>query len=68
MKIIHSRRGQVGSSLAAELASEANDITVVDLDSVKLRALGDRLDIRTVQGAPHYRRYCARPVPMTPIC
>ena len=50
MKIIILGAGQVGSSLAAELASEANDITVVDLDSVKLRALGDRLDIRTVQG------------------
>lgn len=50
MKIIILGAGQVGSSLAAELASEANDITVVDVDAVRLRALGDRLDIRTVQG------------------
>ena len=50
MKIIILGAGQVGSSLAAELASEANDITVVDVDAVKLRVLGDRLDIRTVQG------------------
>ncbi|EZQ18056.1 MULTISPECIES: Trk system potassium transporter TrkA [Halopseudomonas] len=50
MKIIILGAGQVGSSLAAELASEANDITVVDTDTVRLRALGDRLDIRTVQG------------------
>ena len=50
MKIIILGAGQVGSSLAAELASEANDITVVDVDAVKLRVLGDRLDISTVQG------------------
>ena len=50
MKIIILGAGQVGGSLAAELASEANDITVVDVDSVRLRALNDRLDIRTVQG------------------
>jgi trk system potassium uptake protein TrkA len=36
--------------LAEHLASEANDITVVDTDSERLRNLGDRLDIRTVQG------------------
>lgn len=50
MKIIILGAGQVGGSLAAELASEANDITVVDVDAVKLRALSDRLDIRTVSG------------------
>lgn len=50
MKIIILGAGQVGGSLAAELASEANDITVVDVDAVRLRRLGDRLDIRTVQG------------------
>ena len=42
MKIIILGAGQVGSSLAANLASEANDITVVDLDQQKLRALGLR--------------------------
>ncbi|SDT02158.1 trk system potassium uptake protein TrkA [Halopseudomonas litoralis] len=50
MKIIILGAGQVGGSLAAELASEANDITVVDTDAGRLRALSDRLDIRTVQG------------------
>lgn len=50
MKIIILGAGQVGGSLAAALASEANDITVIDTDAVRLRALGDRLDIRTVQG------------------
>lgn len=50
MKIIILGAGQVGGSLAEHLASEANDITVVDTDSERLRDLGDRLDIRTVQG------------------
>lgn len=50
MKIIILGAGQVGGSLAAELASEANDITVVDVDATRLRVLGDRLDISTVRG------------------
>ena len=50
MKIIILGAGQVGGSLAAELASEANDISVIDTDAVRLRELGDRLDIRTVVG------------------
>ncbi|MGH8417517.1 MAG: Trk system potassium transporter TrkA [Pseudomonas sp.] len=50
MKIIILGAGQVGGSLAEHLASEANDITVVDTDPDRLRALGDRLDIRTIQG------------------
>ncbi|YCH21889.1 Trk system potassium transporter TrkA [Pseudomonas sp. D1-3] len=50
MKIIILGAGQVGGTLAEHLASEANDITVVDTDGDRLRALSDRLDIRTVQG------------------
>ncbi len=50
MKIIILGAGQVGSSLANNLSSEANDITVVDLDDLKLQDLQDRLDLRTVCG------------------
>lgn len=50
MKIIILGAGQVGSSVAANLASEANDITVVDTDARRLEALQDRLDIRTLAG------------------
>jgi trk system potassium uptake protein TrkA len=50
MKIIILGAGQVGSSLAHHLASEANDITVVDRRTDVLRALQDRLDLRTVSG------------------
>ncbi|MBL1433496.1 MAG: Trk system potassium transporter TrkA [Gammaproteobacteria bacterium] len=50
MKIIILGAGQVGSSVAENLAGEANDITVVDVDADKLAILQDRLDIRTVIG------------------
>lgn len=50
MKIIILGAGQVGSTLAENLASEANDVTVVDTDPSLLSDLQDRLDLRTVQG------------------
>ncbi|MDX1252723.1 MAG: Trk system potassium transporter TrkA [Gammaproteobacteria bacterium] len=50
MKIIILGAGQVGSSVATNLVSEANDITVVDTDMACLEDLQDRLDLRTVYG------------------
>ena len=50
MKIIILGAGQVGTTVAQNLASEANDITVVDHNGALLREMQDRLDIRTVQG------------------
>ena len=50
MKIIILGAGQVGSSVAANLSTEANDITVVDHNEKVLHALRDRLDISTVTG------------------
>ncbi|MEJ2059882.1 MAG: Trk system potassium transporter TrkA [Gammaproteobacteria bacterium] len=50
MKIIILGAGQVGSSVAHALASEANDITVVDTRADILADLQDRIDIRTVYG------------------
>jgi trk system potassium uptake protein TrkA len=50
MKIIILGAGQVGASMADILASEANDVTLVDIDASHLRMLQDRLDIRTVVG------------------
>lgn len=51
MKILILGAGQVGSSVAYNLASEDNDITVVDLRADVLADLQDRIDIRTVCGA-----------------
>lgn len=50
MKIIILGAGQVGSSVANNLASEANDITVVDQNPELLHELQERLDLRTVHG------------------
>lgn len=50
MKIVIVGAGQVGGTLAEHLASEANDITVVDIDEDRLAELQDKLDIRTVHG------------------
>ncbi len=50
MKIIILGAGQVGSSVADSLCSEANDITIVDTDAARLKQLQDRLDLRTVVG------------------
>ena len=50
MKIIIIGAGQVGATLAENLASEDNDITVIDTDLTRLRELQDRLDIQTVEG------------------
>ncbi|WP_066017834.1 MULTISPECIES: Trk system potassium transporter TrkA [Endozoicomonas] len=50
MKIIILGAGQVGGTLAENLANEENDITVVDTDATRLRELQDKIDIRTIQG------------------
>jgi trk system potassium uptake protein len=50
MRIVILGAGQVGSSVAEALASEVNDVTVVDQSSSCLAQLADRLDVRTVTG------------------
>ena len=50
MNIIILGAGQVGSSVAHNLAGENNDITVVDLNQESLQALANHLDIRTIVG------------------
>ena len=50
MKIVILGAGQVGSSVAENLVSEANDITVVDTNQERLKKLQDRFDLRTVTG------------------
>lgn len=50
MKIIILGAGQVGTSVAENLVNEANDITIVDVDTKRLNELQTRLDLRTVAG------------------
>ncbi|MDP2794979.1 MAG: Trk system potassium transporter TrkA [Sulfurisoma sp.] len=54
MKIIILGAGQVGASVAEVLASEANDITIIDQNREALAALADRYDVRTVAGNAAY--------------
>ena len=50
MRVVILGAGQVGGTLARNLAHEDNDITLVDLDEERLRDLQHRIDIKTVQG------------------
>ena len=60
MKIIVLGAGQVGSTVADNLSSEANDITIVDQDAERLRNLQDHLDVRTVTGNASHPGVLAR--------
>ena len=50
MKIIVLGAGQVGSTVAQNLAHENNDVTVVDLNMNTLQELQNRIDLNTVFG------------------
>jgi trk system potassium uptake protein TrkA len=50
LKIVILGAGRVGASVAENLVSERNDITVIDTDIDSLTALGERLDLRTLVG------------------
>ncbi|MCW7537241.1 Trk system potassium transporter TrkA [Aquabacterium sp. A7-Y] len=50
MNIIILGVGRVGESVAENLVSECNDITVIDTNPVRVRELQDRLDLRGVVG------------------
>lgn len=54
MKVVILGAGQVGASVAEALASEANDITIVDQSRDCLARLADTLDVRTVTGNAAY--------------
>jgi trk system potassium uptake protein TrkA len=50
MNIIIFGAGRVGESVAESLVSEQNDITIIDQDPARVRALEERLDLRGVVG------------------
>ncbi|MFA9421014.1 MAG: Trk system potassium transporter TrkA [Gammaproteobacteria bacterium] len=55
MNIIILGAGQVGSTVATELArEESNEITVIDINQTILSDLQDRLDLRTICGNASY--------------
>ncbi|SAI67368.1 Trk system potassium uptake protein [Bordetella ansorpii] len=50
MKILIMGAGRVGTSVAENLVSEQNDITVIDSDPAQLRYLQERYDLRGLHG------------------
>ena len=50
MRIVILGAGRVGESVAESLVSENNDITLIDPDVQRLRALEERLDLRGLAG------------------
>jgi trk system potassium uptake protein TrkA len=54
LKIIVLGAGQVGSTVAQNLADENNEVTVVDLDLETLQDLNNRIDLNTVYGHAAY--------------
>ncbi len=54
MKIIILGAGQVGKSVAINLVSEANDITVIDTNPACLQYLSEHYDLRTICGVASY--------------
>ena len=50
MKIIILGAGQVGSSVAANLCGEANDVTIIDRNPAVLRSLQEKYDLQTING------------------
>ncbi|WP_133545799.1 Trk system potassium transporter TrkA [Mesocricetibacter intestinalis] len=64
MKIIILGAGQVGKTLAENLVSEDNDITLVDNEEKRLENLQDKHDLRVVTGSassPHILREAGAP-------
>ena len=50
MRVIICGAGQVGYGIAERLASEGNDISVIDMSPELIEAVGDTLDVRTFVG------------------
>ena len=60
MKIIILGAGQVGSSVAANLVSEANDITIVDIKPKLLQSLSERYDLQAINGVASHPSVLAK--------
>ena len=47
MKIIVCGAGEVGSNIAKQLVSEANDVTIIDESEELLRSINQTLDVKS---------------------
>jgi trk system potassium uptake protein len=50
MKVIICGAGQVGSSIARQLALEDNDVTIIDLSEELIGRIGESMEVQTVLG------------------
>jgi len=50
MRVIVVGGGEVGRTIAARLANERNDVTLIDADVEKVREIGDHLDVEALVG------------------
>ena len=50
MRVIICGAGQVGTSIAKQLTSEGNDVTMVDTSKDRIQAVGDTLDVKAITG------------------
>ena len=50
MRVIVCGAGQVGSSIARQLASEANDVTVIDKNAAIIQKLTETEEVRSIVG------------------
>lgn len=60
MKIIILGAGQVGTSVAANLVNEDNDITLVDNNPNALQLISERYDLRTITGVASHPSVLAK--------
>ncbi len=52
MRVIICGAGLVGSSIAAYLAKEDNDVTVIDTEAARLEQINNIMDVNTITGHP----------------
>ena len=60
MKIVICGAGQVGSTIARQLAREGNHVTVIDLDEEAVRRIDENYDVRGVLGHASHPRILER--------
>lgn len=67
MKIIILGAGQVGTTLAENLVSEDNDITLVDNESPQLQTLQEKHDLRVYKALHHLQKCFVTQAQQMPI-
>ena len=63
MRILIIGAGKVGSSVAGNLVSESNDITIVDTNKAKIAEIQSNYDLRGLWGMPLRPPFSQMPAP-----